>query len=221
VSTVTTPPAVHVEAATVVHGTVQVLGPVTVTVPTGTSLVVAGTNGSGKSTLLALVAGTLLPRTGSVETLGRPAHETRVAARERLSVLTGGFGAYRELTVRDHFRLMSAGWRLGAQAGTSDDDDVDDLLDRTELASVGDQLPHELSSGESQMLSLVSACFRPSDLLLVDEPEQRLDARWRAQAVELLRDARASGRTLVVATHDPTFREALADVELVLEPRVR
>src|SRR5690554_2478502 len=168
-----TPPAVHVDEATVVHGTVQVLGPVTVDVAPGQCLVVAGTNGSGKSTFLSLVAGTLLPRTGSVETLGSPAHETRVSARERLSVLTGGFGAYRELTVRDHFRLMSAGWRLGAQAGTSDDAVVEDLLARTELASVGDQLPHELSSGESQMLSLISACYRPSDLLVVDEPEQR------------------------------------------------
>lgn len=218
-SSSSTVPAVVVDSATVVHGTVQVLGPVSVSVPAGRCLVVAGANGSGKSTMLALVAGTLLPTTGTVTTLGRPAPETRVAARERLSVLTGGFGAYRELTVRDHFRLMAAGWGLGA--GSSDDAVVDDLLDRTELASVGDQLPHELSSGESQMLSLVSACFRPSDLLVVDEPEQRLDARWRSQAVGLLQDARSRGRTLVLATHDPTFREALTDVELVLEPRAR
>jgi ABC-type Mn2+/Zn2+ transport system ATPase subunit len=59
--------------------------------------------------------------------------------------------------------------------------------------------------------------FRPSDVLLLDEPEQRLDTAKRALITNLLAERRDAGATLVLACHDPAITDALADtvVDLV------
>ena len=52
--------------------------------------------------------------------------------------------------------------------------------------------------------------FRPSDLLILDEPEQRLDTQKRDLIGSLLRDRQRAGTTLIVASHDPRLTEAIA-----------
>jgi ABC-type sulfate/molybdate transport systems ATPase subunit len=66
--------------------------------------------------------------------------------------------------------------------------------------------PLSLSSGQRQRLILAAALARPSRLLLLDEPEQSLDAGFRLELATLLRDQyTANGGTVVMATHDHEF----------------
>jgi len=198
-------PLVEVRAATRTHGTVQVLGPTTLTLRPGEAAAVVGPNGAGKSTLLRLVAGKDEPTSGDVRVLGLPAGQARLRRREDVAVLLGGLSAYPDLTVAEHLRLVASAW-----AGRHPGPGVDAALAAAELERVRDQLPGELSSGEGQMFALVTTLYRPARLVLLDEPEQRLDARWRAVARRLVAGALDAGRALLVATHDPDLRADLA-----------
>ena len=197
---------VEVDRATRTYGTVEVLAPTSLTVAPGQAVAVVGPNGSGKSTLLRLVAGRDDPTAGSVRVLGLPAPEARRRRREDVAQLLGGLAAYPDLTVAEHLRLVSSAW-AGRHPGPS----VEDALAAAELDRVRDQLPGELSSGEGQMFALAATLYRPARLVLLDEPEQRLDARWRSVARRLIGRAADAGRALVVATHDADLRADLAE----------
>ena len=198
-------PLVDVRAATRTHGTVQVLAPTSLTLGPGEASAVVGPNGSGKSTLLRLVAGKDEPTSGEVRVLGLPAGQARLRRREDVALLLGGLSAYPDLTVAEHLRLVASAW-----AGRHPGPDVETALAAAELDRVRDQLPGELSSGEGQMFALATTLYRPARLVLLDEPAQRLDARWRAVARRLVAGALDSGRALLVATHDPDLRADLA-----------
>ncbi|WP_407318580.1 ATP-binding cassette domain-containing protein [Isoptericola halotolerans] len=203
---------VDVHEATRTHGSVQVLDPTSLTLHAGEAAAVVGANGSGKSTLLRLVAGTDEPTSGRVRTLGLPAARARLRRREDITLLLGGLPTYRDLTVAEHLRLVGSAW-----AGRHTLPDVDDVLAEAELDRVRDQFPSELSSGEGQLFALATTLYRPARLVLLDEPEQRLDARWRAVARRLVGRALDEGRTLLVATHDGDLRDDVAARGAVVE----
>lgn len=202
-------PLVHVQEATRTHGTVQVLPPTSFTLEPCQAGVVVGANGSGKTTLLRLVAGLDLPSSGNVEVLGLPAGEARVRCRQDIVLLLDGLPTYPDLTVSEHLALVASAWGSRHVLGSRPAPSVDDALAAAGLARVRDQYPGELSSGESQMFALVCTLYRPGALVVLDEPEQRLDAGWRARCRDLLLAALDDGRTLVVATHDDGLRSAL------------
>ena len=76
-------------------------------------------------------------------------------------------------------------------------------LDEARIEHVADQLPSTLSSGQAQRVALASAMVRPWALLLADEPEQRLDDAGRAWLGDWLARHAATGRAVLVASHDP------------------
>ena len=72
------------------------------------------------------------------------------------------------------------------------------------------QVSHELSSGQSQLFALALAVVRPYDVLVLDEPEQRLDSDRLGVVGEVLQSEIQTGRTLVFATHSAVLADAVA-----------
>ena len=91
------------------------------------------------------------------------------------------------------------------------------LLHLRSIGHLDERFPHELSSGQSQLFQLALVLFRPSQVLLLDEPEQRLDTDKRVIVADLLAARRDRGDTLVLACHDPLMTDALADQVIDLE----
>ena len=205
---------VAARSATLTHGTVQALRPVTFTLTAGQCLAVTGPNGSGKSTLLSLVAGRSRPTSGDLDVLGVPATQSRRSHARQVSVLIGAFACYPDLTVHEHLQLIAASW-----PAPDLHENAEQVLTGAGLRTVRDQLPEELSSGESQIFALACATMRPARVLVLDEPEQRLDPTRATQAIAVLARARARGTSIVMATHSSDFRQALADEVLTLQPR--
>jgi ABC-type multidrug transport system ATPase subunit len=174
----------------------------------GSCVVVRGPNGSGKTTLLRLVAGLLAPTTGTVTIDGDPAHERRRSTRENVAALIGPPAAYRDLTLADHLTLVDATWGREARTCATR---VQHELDTFGLGAMGERFPHELSSGQGQLFRLALTWFRPARLLILDEPEQRLDTDRRAMVGELVRARCEAGTTVLMACHDPVLTAAVAD----------
>ena len=204
---------VEVRGLRVSYGSVVVLEDVGLSAAPGEIVAVMGVNGAGKSTLLSCLAGLRRPNGGSIRVLGGPPRDATDYWR-RVVLVADLPTWYPGLTVREHIELVrmtnapADGWCL----------DADELIDVFALTSRADAVPLTLSSGQRQRLSLACALARPSDLLLLDEPEQSLDAGFRKQLASLLRESSApSGGTVVMATHDQGFAEVAGARRILIE----
>ncbi|GAB3818484.1 ABC transporter ATP-binding protein [Micromonospora zhanjiangensis] len=179
-------------------------------VPVGAVLCATGENGTGKSTLLRCVAGLQKPDGGAVRVFGRPPGRTAAFWRSVASTVENP-SWYHGLTVREHAELI----RL-ANGVDPGDGEIDRLFEVLGLTTVADSAPLNLSSGQRQRLLLAAVLVRPSRLLILDEPEQRLDPAVKPVVAGLLRSYVEGGGTLVMASHDPAFADAVGGERLSL-----
>ncbi len=194
-------------------GQVTLLAPVSVAVDSGEVLVIRGRNGSGKSTLLRAMAGVRTPTSGTVRIGGDIVTEGDRQFRQRVAAMIGLPPIAPDLTVEDHMLLVASTWLDDPHAATRLSRGVLVELGLTPLAT---RFPHELSSGQTQLFGLGLVLSRPLDVLIIDEPEQRLDPEHIDIVIGALRARRDSGTTLVVATHSSKLAEELADHTLWL-----
>ncbi|GHF28668.1 hypothetical protein GCM10010218_07260 [Streptomyces mashuensis] len=188
------------------YGDREVLRSVTLDLAPGEIVVLRGDNGSGKSTLLRVACGRERPTTGSVLFGGEPLDEDAPAARTRIATVMDTGAHYPDLTVHEHLMLVALAHGLGAGAVGA----VDAVLDEHRLAGHADALPSALSSGQLQALALCAAFVRPHDLLVLDEPEQRLDRHARQELADRLAAHRDRGTAVLLATHHDAL-SAVAD----------
>jgi ABC-2 type transport system ATP-binding protein len=185
--------------------------PVTVDVAVGEVVALVGVNGCGKSTLLRTVVGLLDPLGGTLEVLGRAVDERTRQFRAGVAAELGDDAFFPALTAREHLLLTCYG------QGVADPDDVvEDLLDEFGLTERADALPSALSSGQRRRLLLASVFARPRVLLVLDEPEQRLDAAMRTKLADRLVAERDAGGAVLLATHDPALVRGAATSAVVI-----
>jgi ABC-type multidrug transport system ATPase subunit len=195
-------PAVEVEGLCVSYGSTPVLVDVGLTVPAARGVCVTGENGIGKSTLLRCIASLQRPDQGEIRVFGRPPGSTPDFWRDVVTTVEPPTW-YPGLTVREHAELVCR-----AHGQDPEQSGVDEALERFGLGRHTDAIPPSLSSGQKQRLTLALAVLRPSALLILDEPEQRLDPEGRAYVAGLLGDYVKGGGSLLMASHDEAFAVA-------------
>lgn len=192
-------------------GGLDVLRDVTFTVGAGTAVGVVGPNGAGKSTLLRCLVSADLPDAGDVRFDGVVLDETSPAVRTALACVLDDADVFMDLSVIDHLRLFAR-----AHGVVDPDPLVDDVLAELRIETIADRLPSTLSSGQRRRLALASCFVRPRRLLVLDEPEQRLDVDGRQWLIERLTVEKAAGVTVVFASHDEELLAAVADLRVVI-----
>jgi len=195
-------PAVEVEDLHAGYGSTPVLIGVALTVPAGGGVCVTGENGIGKSTLLRCVSGLQRPDQGEIRVFGGAPGSTPDFWRAVVTTVEPPTW-YPGLTTREHAELLCRAHGQDPVAAG-----IDQALERFGLARHADAIPPSLSSGQKQRLTLALALLRPSSLLILDEPEQRLDTAGRALVAELLTDYLKTGGSVLMASHDDEFAAA-------------
>jgi ABC-type multidrug transport system ATPase subunit len=147
------------------------------------------------------------PSEGTATVDGAEADERDPGVRRTVAALIGAPTAYRDLTLLDHLVLIDATWGRGDGA----DDRAEALLASLEIGHLAERFPHELSSGQQQLFHLAMVLGRPARVVLLDEPEQRLDTHKRGLLADLLVRRKEAGAALVVACHDPDLTARIAD----------
>lgn len=186
------------------------LPPVSLSLEPGQALAARGPNGAGKTTLLRVLSGLMLATSGSVLLEGEPLHIRRRDHRAAVAAMVGAPPFARDLTLVEQLRYVRATWgddaadgERAARAG----------LEELGIADLETRYPSELSSGQLQLFSLALTLARPCRVLLLDEPEQRLDAHRRGMVADALRRRSDAGCAIAFATHSTALVDAVgADV---------
>jgi len=186
---------------------IDMLRPTTFAVAPGRCTVLTGPNGSGKTTLLRIASGRLRPTTGTAAIFGTPADDRDERVRREVSDLLGAPGYYDDLTLADHLDFLGRLWDVR---------DTHRPLDELGCAHLALRYLDEMSSGQRQLAFLALVLARPARVLMLDEPEQRLDAGYRERLGEVLARRRDEGAAILVATHDASLRDRIADETIEL-----
>lgn len=186
-----------------------VLNEISFTVPRGEVAVALGPNGSGKTTLLRCVVGADRPDAGEIRLEGRRMDETDPRVRAAMAAALDDMDFFPDLSVVEHLELL-------AFAYGGDGSAVPEVVAELGLDPARDQLPATLSSGQRRRLALASCFVRPRRLMVLDEPEQRLDVRGREWLTERLLREKAAGTAVLMASHDPELIDAVADARIEL-----
>lgn len=197
-------PVVHLADVVAVLGGFPVLAGADLTVERGEIVLLRGPNGAGKTSLLRLCAGLLPVERGTAHVLGCDLAADRTAVRNRVGLLGHANGLYADLTVTDNVAF----W--GATVGATKDE-VAGSLARMGLDGRLAGVPvGRLSAGQRRRTALACLVARRAELWLLDEPHAGLDAAGRDELDAILREAAASGATVMVASHELERAGALA-----------
>ncbi len=184
-------------------GAFDALRDVNFQVSKGEFVYITGPSGAGKSTMLKMVYGAVRPSHGKILINGTDITRMRASGLPSLRRSMG--------IVFQDFKLIptrSIGENVGLALeviGASRDTirrRVDAVLSIVGLRGRADELPHTLSGGEQQRVSVARAIVNDPSLLLADEPTGNLDGAMAIEVMEILQTINLRGTTVLVATHD-------------------
>ena len=194
-----------------VTGLRRAFGPITIIdkfnleVRTGEAIALTGRNGAGKSTLLRCLVGADRPDDGTVTVCGNKMSESSPDIRRDVATVIDDLDFFPDLSVVEHLDLLAR-----AHGIAEPDELVDEVLEEVQLVPQSGQLPGTLSSGQRRRLALATAFVRPRKLLILDEPEQRLDTEGLEWLAARLKSERQKGLAIVFASHEPSLVQNVA-----------
>ena len=185
----------------------------------GRATAILGPNGAGKTTLIYLALGWLTAWKGEIMLGERPLHKMSRQERGRWMALV----PQNEHTPFDYsvleYVLLGRAPYIPA-LGMPTRYDYDAAMMALEQVGIGGLASHpvpHLSSGERQLMLLARALAQQPRLLLLDEPTAHLDLKNKARFIELLRELRGKGVTLLMTNHEPEVVLAVADDVMLME----
>lgn len=193
--------AIEVHDLTVAYREAPVLWDIDLAVPPGVLMAVVGPNGAGKTTLVKSVLGLIRPVSGAVLVNGKPysPRSQSVAYVPQRGTVDWDFP-----TTALDVVVMGTYGRLGwfRRPGKAERAAALDALTRVGMANFATRQISQLSGGQQQRVFLARALVQDAPVYLMDEPFQGVDAVTEKAIVEILRELRTRGRTVLVVHHD-------------------
>jgi polar amino acid transport system ATP-binding protein len=205
-------PVLEVRGVTKSFGEREVLHGVDLAVPEHGAVALIGASGSGKSTLLRCIDLLEEIDDGDVFLDGTVITDPSVdpvAIRRRLGLVFQAFNLFPHLTALENVMLGSV--RAHGIPREEAGQRARELLERFGLAGREDDRPDELSGGQQQRVALVRAFASRPRALLLDEVTSALDPELVGEVLEAVRELKAEGATMILATHEMSFAREVAD----------
>ncbi len=198
-------PVLKVSKLSKAYGSNSIISDFSLEVWAGDAIALTGRNGAGKSTILRCLVGADKADSGTIEICGNRLRESDPAVRRDLATVIDDLDFFPDLSVVEHLDLLARAHGL-----PDAEEAVDDVLHEVQLVAQSGQLPGTLSSGQRRRLALATAFVRPRKLLILDEPEQRLDVEGVEWLATRLRAEREAGLAIVMASHEPRLVDAVS-----------
>ncbi|KAA0971846.1 ABC transporter ATP-binding protein [Aureimonas fodinaquatilis] len=200
-------------------GAFKAVNNISISVPSGSFLVLVGPSGCGKSTLLRMLAGLESPTEGEIVFDGKVVSSgtdgtLRDSASRNAGLVFQSYALWPHMTVAANVEwpLKVAKWSKAERAAR-----VDEVLGLLNISELRDRYPAEISGGQQQRVAIARTIGPRPSILLLDEPLSNLDAKLRVEMrSELMRIHRATGATSVYVTHDQVEAMTMASHVAVL-----
>lgn len=196
----------------------HVLRGIDLEVAKGEMVCLIGASGSGKSTLLRAI--NLLDPVDDGEIwfegvdIAEPGLDPQ-PIRQRIGLVFQSYNLFPHMSAAEN--VMLAPRRVKGLSRAAQRDRVAELFDRFGLGHRIDHYPDQLSGGQQQRVAIIRALAMQPDILLFDEITSALDPELVAEVLDVLRQLRAEGMTMILATHEMGFARELADKVCFLE----
>ena len=184
---------IHTEQLTKTYGIHRGITEVDLDVEAGEIFGFLGPNGAGKTTTMRVLLDLIRPTAGRAEVFGIETTKDPVAIHRRVGYLPGEFDLYDRLTGADTITYF-ANLRGGVDGSY-----VAELVERLDLDP--SRRYKEYSKGNKQKVGLVVALQHKPDLLILDEPTAGLDPLIQQTFFEIMREAKAEGRSIFLSSH--------------------
>ena len=199
-------------------GTNSVLNGIDMDIAEGTVVSLIGPSGSGKSTLLRCINllepiddGEIFLDDIDISVPGFDANPVR----RRIGMVFQNFNLFPHMSVQDNITLSPIR-TLGVNKADARAKAVE-LLERFGLADKVNAFPDQLSGGQQQRVAIVRALAIEPEVLLLDEITSSLDPELVGEVLDVVRELKTSGMTLVLATHEMGFARDISDMVCVLD----
>jgi heme exporter protein A len=192
------------------YGRRWALAGVTMHVPAGTVMMIAGRNGAGKSTLLRVLATAIRPDRGTVTVGGFDVVRDRQDVRKLTALLAHQNYLYDSLTARENLDVVADHLRVPR-------DRVLPLLEQVGLGGRADDVVSTFSAGMRKRLSFARVLLQEPRIVLLDEPYGALDPPGFDLVDSVIAGLKASGATILMATHQWERAARFCDLAVVLE----
>ncbi|MFO7734637.1 MAG: ABC transporter ATP-binding protein [bacterium] len=200
----------------------KVLDCLSLKIKSGSINIITGRSGSGKTTLLNIVSALINPDSGSVKVGSKEISSLNASASDEFRAKHIGyifqtFNLISPLSVRENLYLPSI---LNGSADKENPyEKAENILRDLGLEEHGDKFPHELSVGQRQRVAIGRTLFKNPSVVLADEPTASIDREAANTVMELFRNLKNDGKTIIVATHDPLFHEIGPDMVFDIETK--
>jgi len=168
-----------------------------------------GPNGAGKTTTMEILEGLLDATSGEVKVLGYHWGQHDHDIRERIGISLQETKLDEKLTIKETLTLFRSFYRTGITP--------DEAIRRVSLEEKTNARIGKLSGGQMQRLAIACAIVGDPQLLFLDEPSTGLDPQSRRQLWEVIKNFRATGRTVLLTTHYMDEAERLCDRVAVVD----
>lgn len=177
---------------------VPVVKGINISIQPGEVVGLIGLNGAGKSTTIKHILGLLKPISGEILLNDQLLSKNPTEFKQKIAVIQETPVLYPELTLKEHLELTMLAYGLEQKTAW---EKADKLLELFRLDNKLDWLPIHFSKGMKQKVMIVNAFLTNSDLLIIDEPFTGLDPLAVANLIDLIKEARDSGKMILMTTH--------------------
>ncbi|MBW6488727.1 ABC transporter ATP-binding protein [Sulfurimonas sp.] len=200
------------------ENSVTALKNINLTVKDGEVIVLRGASGSGKSTILSLIASLAKPTSGEVVVDGLRVSKlvdsfASAYRRDNIGIIFQKYNLIPSLSVSENIILPLVPLNLHVKEVEAK---LESVLEKFHIVHRAYGLVKNLSGGEQQRVAIARANINNPKIILADEPTANLDEKLSLHFIEMLRELKRDGKTIIVATHDPLFFD-LDIVDRVLE----
>ena len=187
------------------YGNFVAVDNVSMAVPAGSIFGLLGPNGAGKTSSIRMIMNITPPDSGEVMVFGHPRTFEDL---RRIGYLPEERGLYRKMTVMDQLVFLG---EIRGLRGPKLVADIQQWLERVDLAKWAKSKIEELSKGMQQKVQLIGTVLHQPDLLILDEPFSGLDPLNQELFRDLLLDYRSQGKSVVLSTHGMELAERMCD----------
>lgn len=174
----------------------------------GELVALIGLNGAGKSTTIKEIIGLLKPTSGSIEIDGLSLNKSASQYRQKIAFIPESPVLYEELTLREHIEVTAMAYDIPMDVAMQR---ADKLLKTFRLEKRLDWFPANFSKGMKQKVMIVCAFLIEPSLYIIDEPFLGLDPLAIHALLELLKEEKAKGKSILMSTHVLSTAEKYCD----------